>query len=360
MDPASAISKVLGIDKLIDYGANGVGAIAGPLLAPWKASREGKARLTAAQVDAQVREIEARADASALNVIAEAQAEAREYLLPADADIHAKLDITLQDIAQSFEFQGRKRLANARAVLEAAADELGDREVDDHEPDPDWTARLFDIVQDVSSEDLQKIYAKILAGEVESPGRTSLRTLDTLRNMTKIDAELFKGICNLVIQQDCVFFDESYLKNFDDLSYSKLIHLQDCGLVTIQSFLTRQITVGENKECALPYLDGALLIAGVQGASEVLGIPVALLTTAGRELFRIVDCTPHWGYLRTFSKFLESKHCRLEYLESVVPLSDGRIRYSNRILIEPEPDQAEGDPRHDHQPQTPNRSGLSS
>ena len=341
MDPVSAISKVLGIDKLIDYGASGVGAIAGPFLAPWKASREGKARLTAAKVDSQIREIEAHADASALNIIAEAQAKAREFLLPADADIHAKLDITPQDIAQSFEFQGRKRLANARAVLEAAADELGDREVDDHEPDPDWTARFFDHVQDVSSEDMQKIWARILAGEVESPGRTSLRTLDTLKNMRQLDAEIFKGICNLVIQQDCVFFDESYLKNFDALSYSKLIHLQDCGLVIIQSFLTRQINLGENKERALAYQNSALLIAGDQEAPEVLGIPVALLTTAGRELFQIVECTPHWKYLQTFSKFLESKHCRLDYLDSIVPLPDGKIWYSNRIHIEPEPDQAE-------------------
>ena len=341
MDPVSAISKVLGIDKLIDYGASGVGAIAGPFLAPWKASREGKARLTAAKADAQIREIEARSDASALKIIAEAQAEAQAFLLPADADIDAKLDITPRHIAQSFEFQGRKRLANARIVLEAAADELGDREVDDHEPDPDWTARFFDHVQDVSSEDMQRIWAKILAGEIESPGRTSLRTLDTLKNMRKLDAELFKGISNLVIQRDCVFFDESYFKNFDALNYSKLIHLQDCGLVVIQSFLTRQITLGENKERALTYQNSALLIAGDQEAPEVVGIPVALLTTAGRELFQIVECTPHWEYLRTFSKFLQSKHCRLEYLDNIVPLPEGGLWFANRFPIEPEPDQAE-------------------
>ena len=29
-------------------------------------------------------------------------------------------------------------------VREAAATELGDKEVPDHEPDPDWTARFFD------------------------------------------------------------------------------------------------------------------------------------------------------------------------------------------------------------------------
>ena len=334
--------KVPAIEKLIDYGASGVGAIAGPLLAPWKASREGKARLESARTDAEVRRIDAESEATALSIIAKARSEAQEYLLPSDAEIYATVAITKDDIAQSFEFQGRKRLANARVVLEGAADELGDKEVDDHDPDPDWTARFFDYVQDVSSEDMQKIWAKILAGEVESPGRTSLRTLDTLRNMTKIDADLFNGICNFVIRQDCVFFDESYLKDFDAIRYGNLIHLQDCGLVTIQSFLARQFAWGENKELVLQYQNGALLIAGNQDAPEVLGIPVALLTTAGRELFQIVECKPHWGYLRTLSKFLKSKHCQLEYLDSILPLSDERIWYSNRILVDPEPDQAEG------------------
>ena len=41
--------KVPAIDKLIDYAASGVGAIAGPMLANWKAAKEGRARLTSAR-----------------------------------------------------------------------------------------------------------------------------------------------------------------------------------------------------------------------------------------------------------------------------------------------------------------------
>ena len=92
---------------------------------------------------------------------------------------HGVVEITRGDITQSIEFQGRKRMANASSIIDGAAEELGDKEVPNHEPDPDWTARFFDYAQDISSEDMQRIWAKILAGEVESPGRTSLRTLDT-------------------------------------------------------------------------------------------------------------------------------------------------------------------------------------
>ena len=102
------------------------------------------------------------------------------------------MNISSEDITQRIEYQEQKRLSNVSSVVRDAANELGDKEVPDHEPDHDWTARFFDCVQDVTSEDMQKIWSRILAGEVESLGRTSLRTLDTLRNMTELDAETFR------------------------------------------------------------------------------------------------------------------------------------------------------------------------
>ena len=174
--------KVSAIDKLLDYAACGVGAIAGPMLAPWRASREAKARLASVRIDAEVRRIDAESEAETSAIIAKARSAAREYIVAQDAEIHGTAEITREDIIQRIEFQERKRIANVKSAVEDAADELGDKEVNDHEPDPDWNARYFGYVQDVSSEDLRKdMGEEYLAGEVESPGRTSLRTLDTLQ-----------------------------------------------------------------------------------------------------------------------------------------------------------------------------------
>ena len=339
MDPANLNLKVSAIEKLIDYGASGVGAIAGPLLAPWKASREGKARLIAAEADAEVRQIQAGADASALNIIAEAQSEARAYL-PADADIRATLDITPQDIAQSIEFQGRKRLANARAVLEAAADELEGKEVNDHEPDPDWTARFFDHLQDVSSEDLQKVWAKILAGEVESPGRTSLRTLETLRNMTKRDAEMFKDICDFVLMEGDIFHNDS-VDRFTPLKYGYVTHLQECGLIRPARDAVRLVKLTDNGMAFTSHTINLLIKEKTQGNSE-LKIPVLMLTAAGRELYRFVRCKPHEDYLQAFSTFLQSYDCELFYLEGILLRPGGKIQYEKSTRINSEPEQVDG------------------
>ena len=329
--------KLPAIEKLIDYGASGIGAIAGPLLAPWKASREGKARLIAAEVDARAREIQAHADASALSIIAEAQTEARAYL-PSDSNVRATLDITREDIAQSFEFQGRKRLTNVRSVLEGAAEELGNKEVPDHEPDHDWTARFFNEVQDVSSEDMQKIWARILAGEVESPGRTSLRTLDILRNMTKKDAEMFRNICDFVINHNFVFYDDS-VKSMEAFNYSNLLHLQDCRLVTIVSNLASKFAWGGPPHIRLIHHDGFLHLSKEQiseTAERGLEIPVFVLTTAGQELFHLVQGTVNMQYLQYFAKFLKSEGFNLAYEGKVEPLAGDSGDFATITLIEPE------------------------
>ena len=107
--------------------------------------------------------------------------------------------LPVMTLPQSIEFQGRKRLTNARSVVEDAADELGDKEVSDHEPDPDWAARFFNDIQDVSSEEMQSLWAKVLAGEVERPGSTSIRTLSILRNLDQTAARLFGKLCSACV-----------------------------------------------------------------------------------------------------------------------------------------------------------------
>ena len=78
---------------------------------------------------------------------------------------------------------------------------LDGKDVADHEPDHDWNARFFNDIQDVSTEDTQLLYAKVLAGEVERPGSTSIRTLSILRDLNQSTAMLFRTLCSA-----CIYF----------------------------------------------------------------------------------------------------------------------------------------------------------
>ena len=319
------VTKILAIEKLLDYLASGIGATAGPLFRPWQAYMEGHAK-----------RISARADADALAIIAQAQAAARQYLVAPGADVQGAVEITHENIMQRIEFQERKRLANIRSVVESAAEDLRDKEVPDIEPDHDWTARFFDCVQDVSSEHMQKLWAKVLSGEVESPGRTSLRALDTLRNMTKRDAKLFEGTAGFVIGGDFIYYDFVEGRH-NAIGFDVLLHLQNCGLINAGPLLERTLSWKDKEELVLPYLAGALRITKGQNFLKEFGMPGALLTAAGKELFCVVQGTEQMAYLQKFSSFLHMKGCQLSFVQGVESLPDGSSRYANRTPIKPKP-----------------------
>lgn len=320
------VLKVPAIEKLMDYTASGIGATAGPLFRPWQAYMEGHAK-----------RISARADADALAIIAQAQADARQLLVASDTEVHGAVEITHEHLRQLIEFQGLKRLTNIRSVVGNAAEDLGDKEVLDREPDPDWTARFFDCVQDVSSVHMQNLWTKVLSGEVESPGRTSLRTLDILRNMTQEDAELFEAVSSYVIGGHFVFYARDYVRHHSEIQRSKVLHLEDIGLTNVVSSLERIINWRDKTKTPLPYQNGDLLITKGPNASQKLRIPAVVLTTTGKELFRIAQGAVQMAYLQDFATFLQSRDCQLYLVDGIVDLHEGGFNYTSCELIEPRP-----------------------
>ena len=85
------------------------------------------------------------------------------------SDVRGEIDIA-ETVRQRIQFQEEKRHGNIGSVVGRAAEELGQKEVPDREPDHDWTARFFNYIQDVSSDEMQSLWAKVLAGEIERPG----------------------------------------------------------------------------------------------------------------------------------------------------------------------------------------------
>jgi len=192
------VLEIPAISKLIDYVAAGIGAVAGPLLAPWAARRRAKAAVIEAQGQVDAQGILAASEAYQLQTISQAQLEARRRFdprAPSQAAEHTDPDL----VTQAWQFQQDKRIHNIQAVTEAAAAELGDKNVSGEDPDPDrdWTARFFSGVQDVSSAEMQELWARVLASEVRRPGSTSIRTLEILRNLDRRVAAAFQRLCAL-------------------------------------------------------------------------------------------------------------------------------------------------------------------
>ena len=316
--------KVPALEMLVKYTASGIGAVAGPMLAPWKARRESKAKL-----------IEVEAEAGSLKLIATAQADARRSLISLDETGSGVLDIGPEGIAQRVEFQERKRQANIASVVREAAADLGDRIVLDQEPDPDWTARFFDCVQDVSSDDMRKLWAKVLSGEVESPGRTSLRTLDILKNMTGKEAELFNSACQYIINDFMLYPSERQNPHFP-IGLAHLLPLQDMGLLHASTSLSRTLQFKELNS----YIGdrGYVLKIGSKDDQKEVSISAIPLTRSGVEIFQVLEMKLSMSCLQLFARILDSKNCTLSFARILEEHPDGAVTHSNPFVpIEPTP-----------------------
>ena len=115
-----------------------------------------------------------------------------------------------------------------------------------HEFDFDWFLRFFEGAGNISNEDMQTIWALVLAGEVQQQGTFSLRTLETLRNMTQSEALLVQKIAKLLLTQvnrvKFLYCDNSssnitYEPEVDDLNEAYGINnkeislMNECGIL---------------------------------------------------------------------------------------------------------------------------------
>jgi len=314
--------KVPALEKLLDYAASGIGAVAGPMLAKWKACRNAGARV-----------IEAEGDAATMRILADAQAKAKRSLSAPIESGRGAIELSRDGIRQRIEFQEQKRQHNIVSVTFEAAANLGDKIVSNHPVDPDWTARFFDNVQDVSADDMKGLWSKILSGEVECPGRTSLRTLDVLRNMTSKDAQAFSDISHLVID-DFIFYETRQAD--DSLPLGKLLHLQDCGLVNVTPTLVRNVNfTGDLAAATFVYQNSVLGVIRIDDTCSSVQIPTLKITTAGSELLLAIERQFRLDYLRALSKFLRTKKCELVKAEILSILPEGRYQCGAFVPIEP-------------------------
>ena len=308
--------KIPAIEKLLDYAASGIGSVAGTMLAAWKARREANAKLIASEGEVEAQRILTEGQAHAMQIIAGAQADARAVLVSPDATVQGQLDFGAA-VTQRIQFQEKKRQSNISTVIAQAAQELGDRQAQDHEVDHDWTARFFNDVQDVSSEKLQLLWARILAGEVERPGSTSIKTLGVLRNLDKATAALFRTLCSICvsIKPDGNTFMEARVPSLGGnaasnalqkygLSFGNLNLLNEHGLIIsdYNSWRDIQPSIGLSPERGVSTL--IRLPFGLQGRYWLLAptgqldrgsefrLSGVALTRTGQELSRIVDLEP--------------------------------------------------------------------
>ena len=230
--------------------------------------------------------------------MAEAQAHADRIRRVGAEETDIEIAILRDRAAYRFANEEMTKQLNMESITEKALPRLDDKANPDA-MENDWIMNFFDKCRMVSDEDMQQIWAGILAGEANNPGSFSRRTVNLVADLDKRDAELFRNLCGFAWMigslRPLVFDTHHEIYNGRGINFGSLSQLETLGLIhfnDISGFkilhLPKRFNIsyyGKLAALELPADDGNELQEGK-----------VLLTRAGLELAPICGSTPVEGF----------------------------------------------------------------
>ena len=289
------------LKRLIEVTAEGLGAIAHPLLVKRNADAKAYEIRAIAQAVADSQKLLGTVKYDEGNVIVESSPN-QELLPPPEADIEHRI---LMRVA----YQQARKQSNIENVVQYAADDLkSEQQVGQEKPDIDWVTRFFNISEDISSEQMQLLWGKILAGEIKKPGSYSLRTLELLKNINQHEAELFVRVCQIAFENlDKVFVPNpdhgKYIEEKFRLSFTDILSLREIGLLVSNDLEFSLSPTPEDSENIFITGKTCVVVSRPQNTPKQ-HLACIVFTGIGRQLFQIIEQSPaNPEYINRFAGF---------------------------------------------------------
>ena len=189
----------------------------------------------------------------------------------------------------------------------------------------------------MSSEEMQVLWGRVLAGEVRKPGLTSMRTLSILKDLDADTAGLFSRLCSAAVflmGSDGEIFDarvpslggnaaQNSLETFG-LGFAALNRLNEHGLIIADynSYFTYMVL--DDSQGTTTYLQhqGVSWDCDIEGEDRK-SVPVKLhgvaMTAAGCKLSRVVSQEPVGEYTEALKAFLQRNfRLRMRQIEDAI------------------------------------------
>jgi len=235
------------VDTLIKRVSDAIGGIA----KPWQTERVAKAEAKAAIMHA----------ASAIELPEETKRAIQRVL-----------------IEETFKQNNMEEI-----IAKASLDIQDDARPEDM--DEDWITNFFDKCRLISDEEMQVIWARILAGEANSPGQFAKRTINLLASFEKQDAELFQTLsCYFWTSGGKENFIQPFIYNTEDelyvskgITYESLLHLQSLGLINFGSISGYKLR-NQQKAVILSYFSKTLRLEFLSDKKREIDLGKVLLT----------------------------------------------------------------------------------
>lgn len=210
---------------------------------------------------------------------------------------------TAQKMALLYHFNDvSKRAKNFYSVLELTEIMLNAKgvslETAKIDTDSEWFGMFSDIAKNVSDEEMQHIWAKILASKCEDEKSVDKKLLSILQVMESEDAEIFSRICAnsvFVIDGEDITPEFIYPSDIDPnevyerkyLNHDTFTQMQSLGLIKYHTGLSGFGTRGDNNNCIIiDYYGERIQIYSQSPKTIYLGI--VELTRCGKQLVKIL------------------------------------------------------------------------
>jgi hypothetical protein len=226
----------------------------------------------------------------------------------AAAIIHAHKDVQLSDIQRRAAIRHLDEETQRQINMESIAQRSLTWVKPEAEPakmEKDWITAFFDKARLIEDNDMQTLWAKILAGEANRPGRFSKRTLSIVSDLSKEDADKFLKLrCHCVSCQDISFaVVRSNWAGFNTKSilFSELTHLESLGLIAMSNFMDYAQEFKDPHQMVEYYgrfvaVDLNLAKDQKQDKKFQLNCGSVILTAFGKELSAICEGSPVTGF----------------------------------------------------------------
>ena len=184
-----------------------------------------------------------------------------------------------------------RRQENIESIIEKAIHKLSsDAKAENIEDD--WLTDFFSRSRIISDENMQEVWAKILAGEANSPNTYSKRTLNLLSILEKSEADLFAKLCNLhwQIQSQIlpvIFNIENEVYKKHNINFSTLSHLDSIGLINFNNLSEFELNSIKHPFVSF-YGDNRYLFKLPEGVSKI-NLGRVMFTKTGKELSYICN-----------------------------------------------------------------------
>lgn len=204
--------------------------------------------------------------------------------------------------------------------------------------DWDWYFRFYENSGNISDEDLQDLWAKILVGEINETNSFSLRTLDLLKNIRKHEASMFMELLkHCVIGNNTAFlpYYDKFL-NKAGISYSMILYMAELGLLFNDPSLVLEKELAEIEVGLFDNKSIIVMASKNNSENEIIKIKQFPLTTIGREIASIIDIgISDEDFIMLMREIKEKEGYQAKIVaHKIISINDKTVQYSLDDLLE--------------------------